>query len=491
MPRQQSIPLFLWVAAAIVAHAIGGGGVETVALIKEQTLDLEQFTSEVRSAARRGLAPLDMSTIDEDEWEINLDDFEAQPEQAQEPDNPDAFDQDALKNLTPEAKKKEEEKAKAPPQPLQAEAPTVPPAEPQPSPPANDQRIAIDQHVDNKEQQDNPNARFAADDAQTVEEETQAKITARDAATDQEPTPGTSDRPPEEEIGNDDETEIRESEESEGDPNELPSEAVAALDPQAQERPPAESSVSEAASPAAQEANEAEEQEQQDAAPELVEAANGRFTLSRPMTPAEATAASRRNDGNAHGHSHSLPKNYQDLLGLGSSGTTSNGINLNLSQTAANTLIGAEQMAALRKKQGERRLSKHRGSWENQGLERWRPALENYVASVKIGNTTALNAARVPFASYLNHIHQRLHLIFAQRFLGYLSRFPADHPINNPEISTHLEVALSRHDGKIVKIGVIKSSGVTAFDIGALDSVTKAGPYGVPPEAILSADGNV
>ncbi|HXS18178.1 MAG TPA: energy transducer TonB, partial [Polyangiaceae bacterium] len=125
------------------------------------------------------------------------------------------------------------------------------------------------------------------------------------------------------------------------------------------------------------------------------------------------------------------------------------------------------------------------------GLERWRPALENYVANVKPGNQTALNTARVPFARYLNQIHQRLHELFADHFLGHLDQLPKEHPLNNQEMSTHLEIALSREDGRVVRMGITKSSGVTAFDVGALDSVERAAPYGPPPSSILSSDGNV
>jgi hypothetical protein len=40
-------------------------------------------------------------------------------------------------------------------------------------------------------------------------------------------------------------------------------------------------------------------------------------------------------------------------------------------------------------------------------------------------------------------------------------------------------------------MGVTKASGVTAFDIVALNSVQRASPYGKAPDAIVSPDGNV
>jgi len=38
---------------------------------------------------------------------------------------------------------------------------------------------------------------------------------------------------------------------------------------------------------------------------------------------------------------------------------------------------------------------------------------------------------------------------------------------------------------------VTRTSGVTAYDIGALESVQRASPFGPPPPEIVSPDGNV
>ena len=57
--------------------------------------------------------------------------------------------------------------------------------------------------------------------------------------------------------------------------------------------------------------------------------------------------------------------------------------------------------------------------------------------------------------------------------------------------ATALEIVLNRDDGHVVKMGVVRTSGVTAFDIAALDSVQRASPFGKPPSAIVSPDGNV
>jgi len=54
-----------------------------------------------------------------------------------------------------------------------------------------------------------------------------------------------------------------------------------------------------------------------------------------------------------------------------------------------------------------------------------------------------------------------------------------------------LEIVLDRDDGHVVRMGIVRTSGITAFDIAALDAVQRASPFGKPPKAIVSPDGNV
>jgi hypothetical protein len=187
-----------------------------------------------------------------------------------------------------------------------------------------------------------------------------------------------------------------------------------------------------------------------------------------------------------------LPNAQPSLGMLGLNGTTTpGGINLNLTQQNVVAVVGEDNLRREREADGERRRSAHRGSWKASSFERWRPSIENYVASVKPGNQTALNTAAVPFASYLNAIHNRIHPLFADEFLSSLDELPQEHPMNQPKLVARLEIVLSRDDGRVVKMGIVRTSGVTAFDIAALDSVQRGSPYGKAPGAIVSPDGNV
>ena len=124
-------------------------------------------------------------------------------------------------------------------------------------------------------------------------------------------------------------------------------------------------------------------------------------------------------------------------------------------------------------------------------FERWRPVVDINSLRVQIENTVPLGAARrVPFAAYLNAMHNRIHPIFAEQFLEMLSGLPKEDPLNS-NLSTALEIVIEKDTGKIVRMVVSKTSGVTGFDLAALSSVERAAPFGPAPEVIASPDGNV
>jgi TonB family protein len=181
--------------------------------------------------------------------------------------------------------------------------------------------------------------------------------------------------------------------------------------------------------------------------------------------------------------------NSTKWLGLGGSAGP-NGINLNLNQNSLVATVGVDQLRREREADGERRLAEHRGSWAASSFERWRPAIENYVSSVKPGNQTALNTAAAPFATYLVQMHNRIHPLFADSFLASLDGLPKGHPMSDMSLITRLEIVLTR-EGRLTRMGIVRASGVTAFDIAALDSVQRASPFGPAPSAIVSPDGNV
>jgi TonB C terminal len=522
MRREANIPLFLWITTAVVVHLLWSGGADQGAKILEQRLDIQRFARAVQSHVRGVGAPIEISLQDEPKEE------EDKPIDKDDPVTPDPVkppDQQNADKDDPKAKQKPPEKELVKPdlpKPLpQEKKPVLPkpeekkadpkpaPAEVKPPPELTvPKKIAVKQ-VTEDNQPDNPNAAFIADKANHVLQETQARITSADQ-NDAKPTPGGDHSSPDKNPGDSDHSRVLQAEDKPGAKDNAPSEKVASeADKLAAMRPPAESEAAHQRSTqpaqtetgartgsdtshstdAAQEGQKAQAASKQaDEVAEAVASENGGFTVPGPrMAFVEQAEAKAR-------LAHPLPKRRsagQALFGYGSAGTTANGINLNLAPSTAIAAIGVDQLARERLVDGERRKSAHLGSWHPMDPSRWRSSIENYVPSVRPGNQTALNTAASAFAGYLNAIHNRIHPIFADSFLGSLDNLPASHPMNNESLSTEIEIILDQESGNVVRMGVTKFSGITAFDIAALDSVKRAAPFGAPPHEIVSPDGNV
>jgi len=523
MRREANIPLFLWITTAVVVHLLWSGGADQGAKILEERLDIQRFARSVQSHVRNVGAPLEISLLDEQQKDPEKD---LEPEDPDKPDEAKPPDQQNAEKDDPEAKKKLPEKElvkpdkvdppkvepKKPPAEKKPEEKKAEPVPAQPTPPPPEltvpKKVAVKQVVEDDKQPDNPNAAFIADQANHVLQETQAKITSADQ-NDAKPTPGGEHSSSDKSPGDADNSRVMQSEDRPGEKDHAPSE-VPASEPQklAMMRQPAATPIhqrgavpardesgartgsdrSQATAPAVEGQKAQAETKQSDESPDVMNSPNGRFTVAGPrqalVDQAEAKARKAR----------PLPKRRSAgdaLFGYGSVGTTANGINLNLAPSTAVAAIGTDQLARERLVDGERRRSAHLGSWHPMDPSRWRSAIENYVPSVRAGNQTALNTARSAFAGYLNGIHNRIHPIFADSFLGSLDSLPASHPMNNEQLSTEIEIILDQESGNVVRMGVTKFSGITAFDIAALDSVKRAAPFGAPPREIVSPDGRV
>lgn len=520
MRREASIPLFLWIATAVLAHLIWGGGAEQSMRVLEDRADIARLADSVRQHIQRENQRIEISLLDDSEISIIPDEKappSAPPEEQSEPqpkDEPKPADDPAAKPPADKAPP-QDDKRKQPPEPepeKPKEAKKAPEKKPEPVTPVPveplqlDRRVAVDQHVEDKNQKDNPNAQFIGQQANHVAEETQARITSRDQ-NDPKPTPGTSHGGPAQDPGDSERNELAHSEDRAGAPDKEPSSTQEGKRAENQTTPAAKPQTlpervvafGQAGQPNSTKATPNPElprskgqiaQAQKDAvdkAPETINNAGGVFSIA-PQQEAQSAQIARRAQANR-------PKDggrrSMDPRAFGNLGLTPGGLNPNLTPLSALEAIGAQRLAQERQADGERRRSKHRGSWHTNGLERWRSAIENYVASVQPGNQTALNTAAVPFALFLNKMHQRIHGSFAESFLASLDSLPADHVLNRPDLHTNLEIVLDQAEGRIVRMGVTRASGSTMFDVSALESVQRSSPFGAAPPEIVSPDGNV
>ncbi len=162
-------------------------------------------------------------------------------------------------------------------------------------------------------------------------------------------------------------------------------------------------------------------------------------------------------------------------------------LKLRLTPKDADKIFG-KQWAAEWKKRHARRGSK--GSKTNKRWKRIKAALENYIPEVKEGNQTALKTRAHPFARYIARMHRKIHPRWGNGFLVDLDRLPATDGFNDYKRWTKLEIVLNRR-GQVIKVGIVKPSGYLPYDVAALDVVFAAGPFGAPPQAILSYNGKV
>lgn len=545
MPREANIPLVLWISTATLVHAFGGGGAVEVArtlsdrasvrsMVNELRLDLApaegtievitdatQLTprSEPNPAENPSAKPLDPPPEPPKPEEVKPPPKKAPPKAivlkpkpppppVKPPDPPKPKTEVAkkpppppLKPLAEPPKKLEEKK---PPEVAKKDEPKKAPPPPPPPPP--DRRIAVLQDTP-KDEPDNPDAKRIADNAHTTKEETVARVRAYDGTASAKLDGARAGNDPEK--GNSDENKTGHNEDKAGNKDHAPGESAKAVaSVHSNPAPPAPPSPAAAANktgaplsvpgntggggkqvalapPAQQPPAAASPGGAGPASPEVSSAPGGGWSLDPANPGGDGTG---RIAGPKRAAVYQNPVQVQSV-GFGAPGLPG-GININLTMAGLEAAVGQDKLKQERAADGEARRAKHRGANGEKDKLDWRAAVENYEPSVKVGNQTSLNAAKSAFGSYLNTMHNRIHPIFAEEFLQSLSNLPPGHKFND-NLVTFVEIVLSKDDGKILRAGITKASGFTAFDVIAVNSARRAGPFGKPPDAIVSSDGKV
>ena len=504
MSREQNAPFVLWICTAVLAHIAWSGGADVVSRVVDEASSVRGFARSVRQELEHS-EPI----------EVALTDMPAEPPKDEaEPETPPDEDK-KVEDKPPEPKKPDEETKKPEDKPPEPKKPDpqkpmqVVPVPKQandakPPEPKKDNRIAVKQFVKDKNQPDNPKAEFIGDEANHVKDQSVATNTSHDQDN-EKPSEGGNHPGADKQPGNSDKNKVADSEDHPGNPDHAPGEASPkdnaplpgappkpaqepAKPPPAQPQPP---------SPSPPKAPPAQPGGPKPPAPQPPQPPPGpaptgadAITSDNGQPGGYSRDPSRKNPPPTASNARPAAPALPPALGLGQ-GPTSRGVQLNLQPQDIAPTVGVDQLRRERANDGERRRSAHKGSWSSPNFQRWKPAIENYVSSVKPGNQTALNTAAVPFATFLNAMHNRIHPIFADGFLDSLDGLPTTHPMNDYKINTKLEIVIDKDQGRVVKMGVVKSSGITSFDVAALDSVYRSQPFGKPPNAIVSTDGNV
>ncbi|HEY6478252.1 MAG TPA: TonB C-terminal domain-containing protein [Polyangia bacterium] len=188
-------------------------------------------------------------------------------------------------------------------------------------------------------------------------------------------------------------------------------------------------------------------------------------------------------DGEMPLPSHAVRGNKSDPSHL----TDAKRVKLALSAKDYEYLFGAD--AAAERKLAQQARSTHQGKFEKR-LARVKSAVENFIPEVKPGNQTALNTRAAPFAAFIARMHRSIHELWGFGQLEEWEEKPGSSPFNNQNLVTELEIVLNG-DGTVDRVGVVRGSGLTAYDVAAVDVVYSAGPYPEPPRAIRSGNGKI
>ncbi len=529
MTRDAPIPLFLWACAALVVHAVGGGGAKRVVEVEE---DHARQRAEIREMVRGvqrefGVIELEIPKDADKKKDEDPEKVEVEPLTFLEVFRDSLLDSALLAAGLESDSKKEEPLAEAekpkpePPKPAEELAAKPDPAEEKPPEekkeedkpkdlvkPAElvivkDNRISIRQ-ITEKDQPDNPNAPRLADQAAHVLEETQSK----DRSTDQvskNPSPGSNQRGPENQEGNGEQHKIAQAEEKPGEDKRAPGESSPhSRDHQHNEpTPPAQASANQgggagrpgASSPGGAAANDASPSRavvgapggRGPFAPDTFNSENG-FSEEIPEEAPGGDGVSNTPGQMLAARPGVFVPIAPKSLGLGVKGGP--GGPLNLSWQGFVKAVGEEQLDKQRAAIGKSIRSQRPGQFDTNKFARWLPDIENYDPSVKLGDSTQLNAAHSPFASYLSTIHNAIHPVFAEEFLPSLNKLGKAHELNE-ELVAHVEIILTKDEGKVVRMGITKNSGSTVFDAAALEAIDRKQPFGAAPAGIESADGHV
>lgn len=330
------------------------------------------------------------------------------------------------------------------PKPEPAPAEPVPAPKPPPPPPAEAEHAVIQKSQD-PDVEPPPDARFVADENNRVEDETVAAVTNTvrdDERTAQQASPESRL----DGVGADMKDELGGVRDREGDELRPPVEATAPSRP-------------EAAPSRTEERARGDVRER--AGDVVVDDGFGTFVVRRGPS----------RDGEA---------------GEGGRGERRRRVDLKLGYAQFEGVVGADVLASEREQFAAERRSRRVGRSHAEDFQEFRSAIENFVSNVKVGNQTALNARRSPFAAYIQRVHLRFHEAFHELVAG----LPGDAAHNDQNLVTRLEIVLEA-DGTLAAVGVVRSSGQILFDYAAYAAVKRGAPYPVAPAEIKSSDGRI
>lgn len=112
-------------------------------------------------------------------------------------------------------------------------------------------------------------------------------------------------------------------------------------------------------------------------------------------------------------------------------------------------------------------------------------APNNYLPDVEIGNSTLLNTKRFAYAGFFVRMKRQLESIWNPRPVLSRSFLEKKFPY-----LTSLTIVLGPK-GELLRVDVLRSSGVRELDLEAIRAVRKSAPFPNPPRDLLSGDNQI
>jgi hypothetical protein len=381
MLREPHIPLFLWIATAVLAHLMFAGGADRASVVIEEKLELRDFARNVQRYVAEANGTIEVALLEDSVPAPDVADVDPEPEpgEAVEPDA-EELEPEEQSAEPPEIQPEPELEKPKPPQPEDdnpdKKKPSLDKQPPQILELSPDRRIAVRQHVEDKDQEDNPDAEFIGDEANRVREQTQARITSTEQD-DPNPTPGGQHRGPGDQPGNADQTRIGQADDTPGDPDRTPTllpeiqpPRVASVTPP---RPrPRPGTPRRASAPPPDEEQPGQDAEEATPAVEgrarRLASPDGTWSVGDERVAQTQSSGKKARPGPTRRLPRRRPRRAEEMLGLGAAGRTDNDVNLNLTPRDAYAVVGEAQLHHERHADGERRRSQHRGSWRSLGI---------------------------------------------------------------------------------------------------------------------------
>jgi TonB family protein len=166
-------------------------------------------------------------------------------------------------------------------------------------------------------------------------------------------------------------------------------------------------------------------------------------------------------------------------------------VNLNLNHHMYDQIEGFQAAEAQRREAALAQKSHVVGRYDRylKKAAALRSSIENFTPEVRPGNQAELGTRASPFAAYITAMHRQIHKLFTDGFLSDIEA-RSDSAYASDQLWTQLEIVV-KGDGSVERVGIVRGSGLLAFDTAAIDSVMSAAPFPPPPSVIKSANGKV